>query len=111
MQQYRIPAAVTLAAACLALLGSSAIVAAEEEERSRTLRATGGTRNAACSKAEYLVHSLGMNQGHTIINEDGCKCTAERKTDYSGITREDWTCEIKVTYRVRDILDLYGTDR
>lgn len=97
MQQYRIVVAVTLAAACLALLGSSAIVAAEV--KSRTLRATGGTRNAACSNAESRVSAREMNLGHTIINQDGCKCTAERKTDYSGITREDWTCEIKFTYR------------
>lgn len=97
MQQYRIVVAGTLAAACLALEGSSAIVAAEV--RSRTLRATGGTRNAACSNAESLVSAREMNLGHSIINQDRCKCTAERKTDYSGITREDWTCEIKFTYR------------
>ena len=97
MKYFRIAVAGTLAAACLALEGSSATVAAEE--KSRTLRATGGTRNAACSNAESLVRAREMNLGHTIINQDGCRCTAERKTDYSGITREDWTCEIKFTYR------------
>ena len=49
MQQYRIPVAGTLAAACLALLGSSTTVAAAE--KSRTLRATGAhaTRRATPS--------------------------------------------------------------
>ena len=94
MKQSRIVVAGTLAAACRAFGGSSATVAAAE--KSHTLRATGGTRNVVCSNAEPLVRAREVNLGHTILNQDGCRCTVERKTDYSGITREDWTCEISL---------------
>ena len=97
MKQSRIVVAGTLAAAWLAFGGSSATVAAAE--KSRTLRGTGNTRNVACRNAEARVSARQMNLGHTILNQDGCRCTVERETDYSGITREDWTCEIKFTYR------------
>ena len=50
MKYFRIAVAGTLAAACLALEGSSATVAAEE--KSRTLRATGGTRLSTKTAAD-----------------------------------------------------------
>ena len=95
MQQYRITVAGTLAAACLALGGSSSAFA--EEERYDTRWATGPTRNAACSNVERAL--MDSVYYHKITKKDGCKCTAERTT--RGVfVDEEWTCEIKFHYRV-----------
>ena len=100
MKQSRIVVAWTLAAACLAFGGSSATVAAAE--KSRTLRARGGG-GGHTQRGVQQRRVLGARERNEPGAHDSqprrLQITAERKTDYSAITREDWTCKVKFTYR------------